>query len=107
MLHQFIEYEQALQRSELRTVRSVDGVIVLCEQGDLWITEDNGGDVLLQRGERHLLRAGRLAVIEALSDARLQLKALAPARGWLAQLRHKLGHAWPRTAKLPQANGCH
>lgn len=75
MLQQFIEYEQALQRTEVLTLRSVDGFSIACRQGDLWVTEDNGGDVLLRSGESHVVHPHRLVVVEALNDARLQLAA--------------------------------
>ena len=73
MLYEFIEYEHRLAQKQVLTLQSVEGAVIVCEQGGLWLTEENGGDIVLQPGQSYRLRGGGQLVIEALHTARLQI----------------------------------
>lgn len=69
------------------------GAIVICEQGQLWLT-DNGDDIILSRGERHQISSDLPVVIEPLhADGRFRLEgAQAPrSKQWQIRLQRIVG----------------
>ena len=68
-----IELERgALKLQRGQTLRVVDGAgaTVCARNAALWITEENRArDIVLEPGSCYLLRAGGVAVIEALGEA--------------------------------------
>ena len=72
MLYEFIEYEHRLAQNQVLSLRSTSGDLVVCEQGDLWLTEEGGPDVFLTAGEKHRVRSNGRLLIESFQAARLQ-----------------------------------
>lgn len=61
-------------------LRGADGIEVRCDSGHLWLTEAGDPiDYFLERGTSHRVRTHGVVVIEALSDATLEVERL-PAR---------------------------
>ncbi|QDQ28154.1 DUF2917 domain-containing protein [Chitinimonas arctica] len=73
MLYEFIEYEHRLAARQVLSLDSTDGVEIICRQGGIWLTEEQGPDTLLQKGECYLTRGRGRLVIEALQAAQLQI----------------------------------
>ncbi|QNM97990.1 DUF2917 domain-containing protein [Chitinimonas koreensis] len=82
MLYQFIEYEQRLARDQVLSLDSVDGFRIVVREGGLWLTEDDGPDVILQAGEQYRLHGRGKVVLQAIDGARLALPKLAASGPW-------------------------
>jgi len=66
--------ELALASGELVRIESPRGLVVACESGHLWITEEaQPDDVWLAAGQRVRLVGDGLAVVEAKGGARLRI----------------------------------
>ena len=66
--------ELALASGEVLRVESPRGLVVTCEAGHLWITEEaQPDDVWLGPGQRVRLVGDGLAVLEAKGDARIRI----------------------------------
>ena len=72
MLYEFIEYEHRLTQNQVLSLQSRPGDLVVCRHGRLWLTEENGPDVLLTEGESHRIRQAGKLLVEPLMTARLQ-----------------------------------
>ena len=62
-----------LPRGKALPVRGGAGRTVRAHEGRIWITEERGGDVVLEAGESHRLQHRGLAVIEAFSEAAISI----------------------------------
>ena len=62
-----------LARGQALPVRSAAGRTIHALEGRVWITEESGGDVVLQAGESFRLARPGLTVIEAFSDAAIAI----------------------------------
>ncbi|WP_269532171.1 DUF2917 domain-containing protein [Chitinimonas sp. BJYL2] len=93
ILHDFIEYEQELAWHHLRSVNADLGDRIHCHEGQLWITDAAGNDVLLSAGQSHRISHRGRVVIEALSAARLQLLPRRTARLTMSSMRCLLQQA--------------
>lgn len=64
------------------------GAIVICEQGQLWLT-DNGDDIILSLGDRHQISSDLPVVIEPLhADGRFRLEGTqAPRNHWQTRIQ--------------------
>lgn len=95
MLYDFIEYEVRLERAQVMSTQSIDGAMIECTQGSLWLTEQGEDDLWLHAGERHVLHGNGRVVIEGLSQAQVRVSPPALARGlsrvsqWWDKLRHR------------------
>jgi hypothetical protein len=63
----------ALARGQTYPLRDVAGRTVHAHEGRIWLTEERGGDVVLQAGESFRLARRGLAVVEAFSDASISV----------------------------------
>ncbi|MFC4159248.1 DUF2917 domain-containing protein [Chitinimonas lacunae] len=92
MLHDFIEFERRLERAEVLSLRSIDGTVIECLSGSLWLTEQGGDDHWLAAGERYVLHGNGCTVVEGLANAEVRVvKPAAPTVGWFTRLWHELG----------------
>lgn len=55
-----------LQSNSTMQLTEQQGAFIVCELGQLWLT-DNGDDIVLQRGERHQIQGNAPVVIESVS----------------------------------------
>lgn len=77
------------------------GAFIVCEEGQLWLT-DNGDDIVLAHGERHQIQGEQSVVIESLrTNSRFHLESMRVLQtSWFAKLqdmlhspRHPTAHA--------------
>ena len=73
MQYDFIKYEMDLEHRRVIAIRHADLYTLRCLGGSAWVTQDDGEDIWLRRGEELPLGQGKV-VIEALEDLRLQLR---------------------------------
>lgn len=63
-----------LEKSELVAVKSRSPLLVACEAGELWLTQEGStSDVIMRAGERIAIGAHQEAVVSALRPARVLL----------------------------------
>ncbi len=84
-----------LERREMLVLADARGQTLECRSGELWLTEDGGGDRILRPGEAHVVAGNGCLVVSACQDARFVLGggghdpatvSLQPVRGFLASL---------------------
>lgn len=84
-----------LERRQMLVLADARGQTLECRQGELWLTEADGGDTVLRPGERHVVAGNGCLVVSACTDARFVLGgtgadpatlSLQPVRGFLATL---------------------
>ena len=63
-----------LARGKTVPVRGGAGRTVHAHEGRIWITEENGADVILETGQSFRLARPGLAVVEAFSDASISIR---------------------------------
>lgn len=76
-----------LEQRELVSVEDARGARVDCLCGRIWITEHGSpGDIVLEAGESYELSRDGIAVVQALREARVALRApaVSPVRAELA-----------------------
>jgi hypothetical protein len=65
---------EALPRGGLRRITDGRGLLLLCLEGRLWLTQEGDArDIVLEPGQTARVEHGGLAIVQALRDARLQL----------------------------------
>lgn len=69
------------------------GAFIVCEEGQLWLT-DNGDDIVLAHGERHQIQSLQPVVVESLrKNSRFHLEGVqALQTGWTQKLQGMLHH---------------
>ena len=88
-----------LRRRELLTLTGIAGHRIACQTGELWITQDGEGDVLLRGGESWTAPGGDDVVISALVAAVFSIERPAPVETSTPVFR--LGRAFPALALFP------
>lgn len=88
-----------LSRRELLTLTDIAGHRIACQSGELWITQDGEGDVLLRAGESWSVRGGDSVVVSALVPAVFSVERPAPIETTTPIFR--LGRAFPALALFP------
>jgi Protein of unknown function (DUF2917) len=94
-----------LERREMVPVEDARGGRIVCLRGRIWITEyGSTGDIVLEAGESYKISREGVAVVQALRDARVVLRApvLSPASAGLAARVEQLWGRWT----APVAGGC-
>jgi len=86
-------------RRELLTLTDVAGHRLVCESGELWITLDGHGDVLLRAGERWEVPGSGPLVVSALQPAAFSVGRPAPVA--TNQPLFRLGRGFPALALFP------
>lgn len=88
-----------LSRRELLTLADVAGHRIACRSGELWLTQDGEGDVLLGPGDSWSARGDAAVVISALAPAVFSVERPAPLETSAPVFR--LGRAFPALALFP------
>lgn len=88
-----------LGRRELLTLTAAAGHRIACLSGELWITLDGEGDVLLKAGDRWQVPGAGPIVVSALQAAVFSVERPAPVA--TRQPLFRLGRGFPPLALLP------
>lgn len=88
-----------LGRRELLTLADVAGHRIVCRSGELWITQDGAGDILLRAGESWAVPREREVVVSALQPSAFSVERPAPIAANLPLFR--LGRGFPALALFP------
>lgn len=88
-----------LSRRELLTLTDAAGHRIACRSGELWITQDGEGDVLLRAGDEWRVPNAKPVVVSALEAAAFGVERPAPVETTLPVFR--LGRAFPALALFP------
>jgi hypothetical protein len=86
-----------LERREMVPVEDARGGRIVCLRGRIWITEyGSTGDIVLEAGESYKISRKGVAVVQALRDARVVLRApiASPASAGLAARVERLWGRW-------------
>lgn len=88
-----------LSRRELLTLTDVAGHRIACRSGELWITQDGEGDVLLRAGDSWPVPREQAVVVSALQPSVFSVERPAPVAAALPLFR--LGRGFPALALYP------
>jgi hypothetical protein len=67
---------EVLPRGGMRRIIDGRGLLLLCLEGRLWLTQEGDGrDIVLEPGQIARVERDGLTIVQALRDARLQLLA--------------------------------
>lgn len=88
-----------LGRRELLTLTEVAGHRIVCSAGELWITQDGEGDVLLRAGESWPVPREQAVVVSALQPSAFTVERPGPVA--TDQPLFRLGRGFPALALFP------
>lgn len=79
------------------------GAVIVCEEGQLWLT-DNGDDIVLKNGECHRIQSAKTVVIEPLrKNSRFHLEGTRSLQAnWRSKLQNLISK-WMHGNQTPHA----